>query len=97
MIMTIEEARDTLRVDGSSNDSIIEPLLAALPSYIESLVGNSVDVSGEDPLVQTLAKFVLQLWYNPDGTDSDRLQKVIDSLAKTIKARETYLTNLENS
>lgn len=97
MIITIEEARDTLRVDGSSNDAIITPLLEAIPAYLVTLVGGKVDITGADPLVKTLAKFVLQLWYNPDGTDSDRLQKVIDSLAKTIKARETYLTNLENS
>lgn len=97
MIMTIEEARDTLRVDGSSNDVIITPLLEAIPAYIRTLVGGSVDTSGDDPLVKTLAKFVLQLWYNPDGTDSDRLQKVIDSLTKTIKARETYERQLFNS
>lgn len=97
MIMTIEEARDTLRVDGSSNDDIITSLLEAIPAYLVTLVGGKVDITGADPLVKTLAKFVLQLWYNPDGTDSDRLQKVIDSLAKTIKARETYTTNLENS
>lgn len=97
MIMTIEEARDTLRVDGSSNDAIITSLLEAIPAYLVTLVSGKVDITGADPLVKTLAKFVLQLWYNPDGTDSDRLQKVIDSLAKTIKARETYLTNLENS
>lgn len=97
MIMTIEEARDTLRVDGTSNDSIIEPLLAALPGYIESLVGNTVDVSGADPLVNTLAKFVLQLWYNPDGTDSERLQIVIDSLTKTIKARGVYKNAIYNN
>lgn len=90
MILTIEEARNTLRVDGESNDVIILPLIEAIPAYIETLVGSTVDVTGADPLVKTLAKFVLQLWYNPDGTDSVRLETVINSLAKTIKARHVY-------
>lgn len=90
MILTIEEARNALRVDGESNDVIILPLIEAIPAYIETLTSVTVDTTGTDQLVKTLAKFVLQLWYNPDGTDSARLETVINSLAKTIKARYVY-------
>lgn len=91
MLLSIEEARDVLRVDGTANDSIITPLLEALPDYISTLTGCDNLGDNPDKLAKTLAKFVLQLWYNPDGTDADRLQRVIDSLAKTIKAREATL------
>ena len=55
MIMTIEEARDVLRVDGTANDSIITPLLEALPDYISTLTG--CDNLGDNPdnLAKTLA------------------------------------------
>lgn len=91
MLLTIEEARATLRVDGEANDCIIMPLLEALPAYINTLTGCEQLGEAPDDLAKTLAKFILQLWYNPDGTDADRLQRVIDSLAKTIKAREVKL------
>ena len=81
-MLTIEEARATLRVDGSSNDIIIQPLIDSMQSYILLTVGYYLP---EDELTKTLEKFLLQLWYNPDGTDSDRLRIVIDNLIKTLK------------
>ena len=39
MIFTIDEARDILRIDGSDNDAIIEPLLQAIPPYLEATTG----------------------------------------------------------
>ena len=80
-MLTIEEARATLRVDGSSNDIIIQPLIDSMQSYILLTVGYYLP---EDELTKTLEKFLLQLWYNPDGTDSDRLRIVIDNLIKTL-------------
>lgn len=87
-ILTIEEARDALRVDGHDNDSIIYGLMEAIPEYIETCSGCLVTLGAPDerPIIKTVAKFILQLWYNPDGTDSDRLNKVIESLFKTMKA-----------
>lgn len=82
-MLTIEEARATLRVDGTSNDIIIQPLIDSMQSYILLTVGYYLP---DDELTKTLEKFLLQLWYNPDGTDSDRLRIVIDNLIKTLKA-----------
>ena len=39
MIFTIEEARDILRIDGGDNDAIIEPLIDAIPPYLEATTG----------------------------------------------------------
>ena len=38
-MFTIQEARDILRIDGSDNDAIIEPLLQAIPPYLEATTG----------------------------------------------------------
>lgn len=87
MILTIEEARDVLRLDGGDNDELIMSLLHAIPGYIEVTTGccNWSD----SLLAKTVAKFLLQLWYNADGTDTERLQRTIDNLltALTIQAR----------
>ncbi|PEU67281.1 DNA packaging protein, partial [Bacillus cereus] len=41
MLINIEEARDTLRVDGEDNDVIIIPLLESIPSYLEITTGRT--------------------------------------------------------
>lgn len=84
MLMTIQEARDTLRVDSNDNDEIIEALLDAIPSYMEVATGTNWDNDEYEthPLAKTTAKFILQLWFDPQ--DSERLKRTIDSLLTTL-------------
>ncbi|RUS47679.1 head-tail connector protein [Cohnella sp. AR92] len=80
MLITIEEARDALRIDGTDNDSIIQALLDSIPSYLEVSTGKSWDTEPVHPLAQTITKFILQLWFDPQGPDSERLRRTIESL-----------------
>lgn len=82
--MTIEEAREWLRLDNSDNDEIIKALLAAIPNYIEVSTGMSKEQQDTEPLVYTVSKFILQLWYNAEQAESEKLQRRIDSLLKAI-------------
>lgn len=89
MILSIDEALLALRTEANEgNLEIIKGLLAAIPSYIETTTGikNALAVADAYPLVKTLAKFLLCLWYNPDGTDAVQLQVVVNNLLKTLKA-----------
>lgn len=86
MIFTIEEARDILRIDGSDNDAMIIALLSAVPPYLEATTGYTA-VNGEySPLAQAAGRFLLQLWYYGDNAETDKLQRVIDSLLKALSA-----------
>lgn len=85
------EALDLLRVS-ADNLLIIDQLAASVPSYVEALTGYPADTAAGDDcdeLVKQLSRFVLQLWFNPDGTDGERLEKVVVSLAKSVKALVT--------
>ena len=85
--MQDDEALDLLRVS-SDNLGVIEQLAASVPSYVEATTGYSASLAAGDEcheLVKQLARFVLQLWYNPDGTDSQALTRVVDSLAKSVR------------
>lgn len=84
--MTIEEARDILRIDGSENDITINSLLAAIPGYLEVSTGKEWDVEPIHPLVKTITSFIIQLWYNPQTKDSERLKSTIDSLLIALTA-----------
>lgn len=87
MLMSIEEARDILRLDGPDNDTIILPLLEAIPDYLEATTGRRWDNDTVvNPLAQTAAGFILQLWYNAQGTDTERLKRTIDNLLVALTA-----------
>lgn len=82
------EALDLLRV-GDENTDIIQTLAASIPAYVEVVTGYPAELTaGATPseVVKPLCRFILQLWYNPDGTDAQQLTRVIDSMAKTVKA-----------
>jgi len=83
-MITINTAREWLRIDGTENDMIIEGLLAAVPAYIETATGLKPEAQSLLPLAEVVTKFLLLLWYNPDGTDTEKLQKVIDGLLKSL-------------
>ena len=84
MIFTIEEAREILRIDGSDNDSTIYALLSAIPPYLEATTGYSAGYYS--PIAKAAGRFLLQLWYYGENADTDKLQRVIDSLLKALSA-----------
>ena len=86
MIITIEEARNALRIDGDYNDEIIEPLIDAIPNYLYITTGRDWLDKPVQPLAQTTAKFILQLWFDPQTQDSERLKRTIDSLLVSLTA-----------
>ena len=86
MIFTIEEARDILRIDASDNDAMIFALLSTVPPYLEATTGYTAVNEEYSPLAQAAGRFLLQLWYYGDNAETDKLQRVIDSLLKALSA-----------
>lgn len=84
-MLTLEEAKEFLRVDGEDNDLIITSILEGIPSFIELSTGINEEVQLKEPMVKQVTKFILSLWYHAEQSDSDKIQKVIDSLLKAIK------------
>lgn len=84
MLITIEEARDWLRLDNSDNDVNIEGLIESAEEYITLTTGMSVEAQLTSPLAKTACKFLLSLWYDPEQADSDKLQRSIDNLLKAL-------------
>ena len=86
MIFTIEEARDILRIDGSDNDGMIYALLSAVPPFLEATTGYKPADGIYSPLAQAAGRFLLWLWYYGESSDTDKVQRVIDSLLKALSA-----------
>ncbi len=83
-MLSLEQAREFLRIDGTDNDNIIRALLEAIPSYIEITTGMTFSQQNTEPLTNTVSRFILQLWYNAEQSESEKLQRTIDSLLKAI-------------
>jgi len=85
-IFTIDEARDILRIDGTDNDPQIIALVEAIPAYLEITAGYEADTEtgAFSPLAKTAARFILQLWYFGESSDTDKLNRVIDNLLKAL-------------
>lgn len=88
-MITVEEAREYLRLDGTDNDGIISPLLDAIPGYIELTTGMTAAQQATEPLAKTASKFLLLLWYNPEQAGVEKIQRVIDNLLKGLSALAT--------
>lgn len=89
-MVSLETAREWLRIDGTDNDAIIQGLLMACPDYIEIATGLVPEDQEAEPMADTVTKFLLTLWYNAEQAEAERLQRTIDNLLKalTIRARE---------
>ena len=85
MILSLEEARAALRLDGPDNDAIITPLINAIPDYIYLSTGVPTKKMQNIPLAKTAAKFILTLWYNAEQAEAEKLQRTIDSLLKALQ------------
>lgn len=90
--LTTEDACDLLRV-GEESSGIIEALAAAVPEYIETVTGYPASRTETEPheTVKQLARFLLALWFNPDGTDATQLQRVVDSLTLAVKSMVVFI------
>ena len=85
--MTLQEAYNVLRVDAGANDELIESLLEAIPSYIETTTGLKLADQAQEPLVNTVSGFILTQWYYADHADDQALTRTINALLKCITVR----------
>ena len=85
-MLSVKEAMDVLRLDNDDRETryIVESLLEAVPQYLETTTGLKPEEQERIPLCNTVAAFLLRLWYYPEGVDTYRLVKVIDGLLKTL-------------
>ena len=85
--MEQQEALDLLRI-GSDNLLVVDAICSSVPQYIEVTTGYPAELVEDNPseIVKQLARFVLQFWYNPDGTDAQALKRVVDSLSCSVRA-----------
>lgn len=95
---SVEAMADMLRV-GEENYPIIRALARTVPEYVELTCGYPAELTaGDSPheTVRQLARFIVQLWFNPDGQDARQVRQVVNSLTYATKALVLTMEGLEN-
>ena len=88
-MFTTKEVQDILRIDSCDNDSEIEALVMALPEYLYHVTGYRASGGNYSPVALIAGRFILWQWYYGENADTDKLQRVIDSLLKALSAERT--------
>lgn len=86
MIISLEEAKEVLRVDGDYLDIQITALIKSIPPYLETTTGKAWLDNPINPLAKTTAQFILMLWFEPYQDDKDKIKRTIDSLLIALTA-----------
>lgn len=86
-MITLQDACNVLRVDEGNNDELIQSLVWALPSYIETATGLTEDQQENEPLVKTASGLLLTQWYFMDKANDQSLTRTIDMLLKALAVR----------
>ena len=94
--MTLSEACNVLRIDEGYNDELVNSLIAAMPDYIELSTGMLTEQQATEPLVRTLEKFLLTLWYFGDRADEVRLNRIISNLLTALSCKVNIVEEMEN-
>lgn len=77
MILTLEEAKETLRICHDEDDEMILNYINSIPDYLETKTGSRWDKEPINPLAKTLAGYLVVSMYE---MDSKSYEKLIDNL-----------------
>lgn len=86
--LDMDDACDLLRVS-SDNAGVIEQHADVVAHYVEITTGYPADKAASpfcDETVKELCRFVLLQWFNPDGADANKINRVVTALTKAVRA-----------
>lgn len=86
MIITLEETKQYLRVDGTDEDTLITSLIAAAETYLSNATGNQFDNSNS--LAKLFCWVLVTDWYENRehvGRASERVRPIVESMLAQLK------------
>lgn len=82
MIITLEETKSYLRVDGNGEDALITSLMAAAETYLTNATGNTFD--GTNSLAKLFCWVLVSDWYENReislGRVGEKVRPIVDSM-----------------
>lgn len=78
MILTLDEAKEFLKVEYNDEDALIQGLITAGENYIENATGKTFDSTNE--LAKLAVKLLVVNWYENREINTDKANKIAFSL-----------------
>ncbi len=86
MIITIEETKQYLRLDGNEEDALIETLISAAESYLKNATGHTFDETNS--LAKLFCWVLVTDWYEYRehvGQASEKVRPIVESMLAQLK------------
>lgn len=84
-MLTLEEAKEILKIDADYFDNRLQSLINILPHYIYERTGYPVERQNEEPLCHLLETFLIRDFFCPTTSTDAKVVSTICSLMTTIK------------
>jgi len=91
LIITLDEAKQWLRVDHNDEDSLINTLISAAEKYLVNATGNTFDSTNE--LAKLLCYVLVADWYE----NRDMIGKTSEKVRHTVESIVAQLTHCYDS
>jgi uncharacterized phage protein (predicted DNA packaging) len=78
MILTLDEAKDFLKIEHNDEDTLIQGLIVAAENYIKNATGKEFDNTNE--LAKLAVKLLVVNWYENREINTDKANKLAFSL-----------------
>ena len=82
MLITLDEAKEYLRIDGDEDNTLINTLIKASEEYLQNATGRSFDTTNN--LARLFCLLLVVDWYENRGLTAgkvgDKIRPVIDSM-----------------
>ena len=85
-VVSVEEMRDYLRIDGTANDKLIADYIDAAGVYITQTTGMNATDQAANPLAKAATKMCVAMWYDPQGIDATASERAVTEMLKHLPA-----------
>lgn len=83
-VVTVEDMRTYLRLDGTQNDGLLRDYIDAAAVYITRATGATAAQQAANPLARAAVKMLVAEWYDPQGVDATASDRAVTEMLKHI-------------
>ena len=85
-VVSVEDVRDYLRIDGTANDGILADLIEAAGVYIAQTTGMNLNDQATNALAKSATRMLVATWYDAQGIDATASERAVTEMLKHLPA-----------
>lgn len=85
-VVSVDDMREYLRLDGTANDGILADLIEAAGVYIAQTTGMNLNDQAANPLAKSATRMLVATWYDAQGIDATASERAVTEMLKHLPA-----------